>query len=108
MPSDAALVSVGPREERDGIDIQLRMASAAKIEGVVTGPDGAPMPNVDITVLDPGPLPRGVIASAYRNATSGKDGKILDNWRNARRISDVRFDWRWDRAVMGGDRSRGE
>jgi hypothetical protein len=68
-------VTLGPREERDGIDIQLRLAPAAKIEGIVTGPDGAPVPNVEITVLDPNPLPRGVIVSAYRNATSGKDGK---------------------------------
>ncbi len=74
-PAGATLVPLGPHEERDGVNIQLRMVPTAKVEGVVTDPNGAPIANADITMMDPGPLPRGVLAASYRNATSGLDGK---------------------------------
>jgi hypothetical protein len=76
-PADAVMVPIGPHEERDGVNIQLRMVPTAKVEGVVTGPNGAPMADVSITMLDPGPLPLGMLAVVYRDARSDRDGKYV-------------------------------
>ena len=73
-PAEASLISLGSNEDRDGINIQLRMIPAARIEGLTTGPDGAPMAGVEVLSLDPGPLPLGYLASAYRSTTSDRSG----------------------------------
>jgi hypothetical protein len=76
-PADASLVRIGLHEERDGVNIQLRLVPTATVQGVITDPGGTPMANIDIVMMDPGPLPLGTLALAYRNATSGRDGKYV-------------------------------
>jgi hypothetical protein len=77
IPAEATLITLGPHEERDGVNIQLRLVPTARVEGIVTGLNGAPIPNAAITMLDPGPLPPGVIALSYRNAMSDRDGRYV-------------------------------
>jgi uncharacterized protein (DUF2141 family) len=76
-PAEASLIRLGPQEERDNVNIQLRMVPTANVYGTVTGEDGVPIATADIVMLDPGPLPAGTIARSYRNGFSGPDGKYL-------------------------------
>ncbi len=75
--ADATTILLGPHEERSGVDVHLRMVPTARIEGVVSGPDGAPMPDVRIVMWDPGPLPEDILAMVLRNATSDRQGKFV-------------------------------
>jgi uncharacterized protein (DUF2141 family) len=75
--ADATMISLGPHEERSGIDVHLRMVPTARIEGVVSGPDGAPIPDVRIMMMDPGPLPQDVILMVFRSATSDRQGRFV-------------------------------
>lgn len=43
-PAQAAVVTLGPAEERAGIDFALQLVPTARIEGTVALPDGAPAP----------------------------------------------------------------
>jgi hypothetical protein len=43
-PTQAAVVTLGPAEERAGIDFALQLVPTARIEGTVALPDGAPAP----------------------------------------------------------------
>jgi hypothetical protein len=54
-PANATTIKLNPGEERAGVDIQFQLVPTAKIEGTVVGPDGAPAPNAQISVLGAGP-----------------------------------------------------
>lgn len=43
VPADAAPIRVGPGEERAGIDFSLQLVPNARVEGTLTGVDGAPV-----------------------------------------------------------------
>ena len=47
----ATLVKIAAGEEHTGIDIQVRLVPTAKIEGIVIGPEGQPVPGVQLSML---------------------------------------------------------
>lgn len=75
--ADATTIALGPHEERSGVDVHLRMVPTSRVEGVVSGPDGTPVPDVRILLMDPGPLPEGFLAMALRNTTSDRQGRFV-------------------------------
>jgi hypothetical protein len=68
---DAATITLGPSEERSGVDVLLRLVPTASISGVVTTPDGSPLSGAQVSVIDPGAT-RGV-----RITRSNLDGEFL-------------------------------
>lgn len=71
--ADAATVTLGPAEERPGIDILLQMVPTATIRGTLTGPDGSPVYNAQVSVMDPSYAP-GRVGRATR---SNEDGEFV-------------------------------
>lgn len=75
--ADATTIALGPREERSGVDVLLRMVPTARVDGVTAGPDGAPLGGVSLTMMDPRPLPSGSLLSSLRNARSDQEGRFV-------------------------------
>ena len=67
-PSGAATVTVGPGEEKGGIDFQYQVVPIARVEGIVTSTTTQLPPNVQISLFNssavPGVLPGGTRADA--------------------------------------------
>jgi len=72
--ADAATVTVGPAEERAGVDVLLRYVPTAAIVGVVTGPDGSPVPGAQIALMT---NPRSSSGGVDRSARSNDDGEFV-------------------------------
>ena len=49
-PVGATTVTIGPGEERTGVDFQLQLVRTAKIEGTVVVPDGIPPQSVQLVM----------------------------------------------------------
>jgi hypothetical protein len=69
--ADAATITLGPAEERAGIDVLLRMVPTATIRGTLTGPDGSPIYNAQVSVMDPEYGP-GRVGRATRSNADGE------------------------------------
>jgi len=76
-PTDAATIALGPQEERTGIDVLLRIVPTARVEGVTTGPDGNPLANVSVYLMNPAPPPTGLFSMTLRNALSDNEGRFV-------------------------------
>lgn len=71
--SDAAIVVVPAAQETVGIDIGLRLAPTAKLEGTVVGPDGNVMPRAGVLLLEIAPSTRGIVlAGSFDSDSEGK------------------------------------
>jgi hypothetical protein len=59
---DAATVTLGPSEERSGIDVLLRLVPTASVSGILSALDGTPRAGAQVTLIAPSPsstrLPR--------------------------------------------------
>lgn len=73
MASGASTVTLGPSEERSGIDVPLQLVPVARVNGTVTGVDGQPGANVQVQLIDLGQALPGM---GTRSARSGADGKF--------------------------------
>jgi Carboxypeptidase regulatory-like domain len=51
--SEALLVTVGPGDERTGVDVRLKTAKGVRVSGVVLGPDG-PVPHLALRLVTAG------------------------------------------------------
>jgi hypothetical protein len=51
--AQATVISLASGDERSGIDLQLKLAPAVRVSGIVTGPDG-PVKNFGVKLLPPG------------------------------------------------------
>ena len=79
-PANATTIKLNPGEERSGVDIQLQLVPTAKVEGTVVGPDGAPAPNVQMSILGAGPLDTSmsnIMSSVFGAGRPGPDGAFV-------------------------------
>jgi hypothetical protein len=71
----AVTVTLAAGEERADIDIPLQLVPTARVEGVVTVPQGVPPESVQLTLVGSGPrLPAGY--AGLGGARAGKDGQF--------------------------------
>jgi len=74
VASEASFVEIRPREDRTGVNIQLRLAPTTTVKGVTSGPDGVPLAGVSLTILDPGPKAPNVLAAGLGSTQSDQGG----------------------------------
>ena len=74
IASHAQIVTVGRAEERDGVDFALHLVATARIDGMVTLPDGSPAPPGTQVNLLAGPQVDGGGPGALRTTRAGSDG----------------------------------
>jgi protocatechuate 3,4-dioxygenase beta subunit len=70
---DAGTVTLGPAEERPGVDVQVRLVPTANLSGTVTTEDGSPVSNAQVSVMHP----RSSDAGVFRFARSNLDGEFF-------------------------------
>jgi protocatechuate 3,4-dioxygenase beta subunit len=77
-PATATFVKVAAGDERTDIDIQIRLVSTAKIEGVVVGPEGQPAPGTQLTMIGSGQsgVSMSAMMSMFGMARPGPDGRF--------------------------------
>jgi hypothetical protein len=75
-PADASPIPLAAGEERQGIDITLRLVPVARVKGVVVGPDGAPRAGAQLTLTSMGPrLSGGTGINGSLDASTDADGR---------------------------------
>lgn len=74
----ASSISLGPGEERSGVDFALQIVRTAKIEGTVVVPSGFTPQSVMLTMVPVGPhVGPGILGMTFLNrVTPGADGKF--------------------------------
>ena len=74
--TDAAPITIGPGDERTDIDIMARPVPMTRIDGVVIGPDGQPVPGVSIQLRaeDRVETVTSMVGALARSVTSRPDG----------------------------------
>ncbi|MFI5177602.1 MAG: carboxypeptidase regulatory-like domain-containing protein [Vicinamibacterales bacterium] len=72
--TDAQPLTVAPGQELSGIDVPLHLVPTAKIEGLVLGPDGQPVPGVGLNLIPIGQQQIGIVSFASIRTTP--DGKF--------------------------------
>jgi protocatechuate 3,4-dioxygenase beta subunit len=70
-PSSAVTISIGPAEERSGVDLQLQLVPNSRIEGTVVGPDGQPVAGAMVRATVPTVSPDFAIGSLARTDAQG-------------------------------------
>jgi hypothetical protein len=70
---DASTVTLGPAEDRPGIDITVRLVPTARVSGFISAPDGSPVSGAQVSVMDPMSPSGGV----FRTTRSGFDGDFV-------------------------------
>jgi carboxypeptidase family protein len=72
----ASAVTIGAGEERSGVDFALQLVATARVEGIVSTPDGGVMPSdAQLTLLSSGQTPfPGVAFDGLRTARVTSDG----------------------------------
>ena len=68
--ADAATITLGVSEEKPGVDVLLRLVPTATIAGVVTAPDGTPVSNAQVSIMDPASS-SGRVMRATRSSADG-------------------------------------
>lgn len=68
---DAATITLGPSEERPGVDVMLRLVPTATVSGIVTAADGSPLSNAQVSLMDP-LASSGRVARATRSDLDGE------------------------------------
>jgi hypothetical protein len=75
-PADAVPIPLAAGEERQGIDITLRLVPVARVKGVVVGPDGAPRAGAQLTLTSMGPrLSGGTGINGLLLTSTDRDGR---------------------------------
>jgi hypothetical protein len=69
--ADASTITVGIAEERPGVDVLLRLVPTARISGFVTAPDGSPVVNAQVSIMDP-TSSSGRVLRATRSSEDGE------------------------------------
>jgi len=72
IAANASPVTLGPGEERSGVDVSLQLVPVSRVNGTVTGADGQPAANVSVQLVDVNQPP----GLGTRSARSGPDGKF--------------------------------
>ena len=71
--ADASTITLGSAEEKSGVDVLLRRVPTARVTGVVTAPDGTPVYNAQVSVMDP----RNASGRVMRATRSNDDGEFV-------------------------------
>jgi uncharacterized protein (DUF2141 family) len=75
--SAARPVTVGAGEERSGLDFQIQLVTAARISGLVTGPDGQSVTNASVTIFRVDQPAMGLLLNWFINsARTDRDGRF--------------------------------
>lgn len=75
-PLDAVTITLGPREERAGINVIVRLVPTTKVEGIASTPDGKPVANATLYIMNPAPPPTGYFAMTLRSARTDPNGRF--------------------------------
>jgi hypothetical protein len=67
VAAQATLVKLGVGEERPGIDFQMSLVATARIDGVVSAPDGVNPQTIVVQMIDSNPA--GFLLETFRRAT---------------------------------------
>ena len=70
-PANASVVTLGLGEERGGVDFQLQLVPLARIEGSVMNPLGAPLQNVQVSLMTAGDVSSFGTRTARPDAEGG-------------------------------------
>jgi len=70
-PANASVVTLGLGEERGGVDFQLQLVPLARIEGSVMNPMGAPLQNVQVSLMTAGDVSSFGTRTARPDAEGG-------------------------------------
>lgn len=70
--AQATSTTIGPGEERSGLDFQLQRVAVARIEGVVVNPTGQPLQNIQVTLTDLNQSVPGIGNSSTRANSDGQ------------------------------------
>jgi hypothetical protein len=76
MAAEAAKITVAPGEERTGLDFSVIPVPTARVTGLVTGSDGQPARDVQISIVPVGPPVTIFAAGATGSARTGADGSF--------------------------------
>jgi hypothetical protein len=71
-PTSAGGITLGPGEERAGVDFQLQLVAFARVEGIVMNPTGAPLQNIQLSLVTAGDVP----SPDTRSARADADGRF--------------------------------
>jgi uncharacterized protein (DUF2141 family) len=74
VASQAGVISIGKGEERGGVDFNLQIVPTARVEGIVTLPEGGSPPGADVTLVSASPSLSTVGMDMFRNGMLGPDG----------------------------------
>ena len=78
--ANAGVLKLAAGEERAGVDLQLQLVPSAKVEGVVTGPDGLPATSAQVSILSAGPADNlsmtGMMTSVFGGGRPDAEGKF--------------------------------
>lgn len=69
-------ITLGPAEERTGVDFALRPVPLAAVEGTVTAVDGQPVPGIPVTATTTSALRLPMTVGPAPRSTSGPDGRF--------------------------------
>jgi hypothetical protein len=72
--ANAQMLTLGPGEERIGADIVTRLVRSVRVQGTAIGPNGAPMSNVMVAIVNVG---EGTLWSSAGLVRPGADGRFV-------------------------------
>ena len=75
--SDASPITLGPGEERGGVDFQLQLVPQSRVTGVVTAQDGRPAPGIQVRISNASPYAAGPFLSWLTATTDAQGGFVL-------------------------------
>jgi hypothetical protein len=73
-PSEAAFVSLAAGQVRAGVDMQLQRTPTAKVEGVLTAPEGVAIQSVQLSMVSTGQVVPGFFLEGLRRARPDATG----------------------------------
>ena len=75
-PAAGVLITVGPGEERSGIDMTMQFVPTARIQGTITAADGQPATNIQVALVPQGRKPVTSIDGPMRAGTD-QQGRFM-------------------------------
>ena len=75
--ANAVPITVGPGEERGGVDFQLQLVPQSRVSGVVTAQDGRPASGIQVRMSNASPYEAGPFLSWLTAATDAQGGFVL-------------------------------
>jgi hypothetical protein len=74
VAAQATVITLAPGDERQGVDIQLRLVRTVRVSGTVTGPDG-PVANMGVKLVPVEAATDAISDNGFETAITSTDGK---------------------------------